>query len=216
MGEIYEFLALGGPVMIPIGLGSVIALAIFLERLWSMQRNIVLPPGLVERVVQGLAEGKPDEALAACKEKSSALGRVLEVAVIHREESREQIQQRLEDRGRHEGVRLGRYVEGVGVIAQVEPLLGLLGTVTGMIKVFQEVVATSEHGAVDPGQLANGIWEALITTAAGLIVGIPTLIAYKYLESRKERLLMEMEQGAIRVLDRIHGGAPTVAPAGKD
>lgn len=216
MGEIYEFLALGGPVMIPIGLGSIVALAIFLERLWAMQRNAVLPPGLVDKVEQSLADDKPEEALAACKERSSALGRVLEVAVTHREDSRELLQQRLEDRGRHEGMRLGRYVEGVGVIAQIEPLMGLLGTVTGMIKVFQEVVATSEHGAVDPGQLANGIWEALITTAAGLIIGIPCLIAYKYLESRKERLLMEMEQGASRVLDRLKGKAPAAAPAGKD
>jgi biopolymer transport protein ExbB len=205
MGEIYEFLALGGPVMIPIGLGSIIALAIFLERLWSLQRNAVLPPGLVDKVDQQLADGKTEEALAACKERPSALGRVLEVAVTHRDEPRELIQQRLEDKGRYEGTRLERYVEAVGTIAQLEPLLGLLGTVTGMIKVFQQVVATSEHGAVDPGQLAAGIWEALITTAAGLIIGIPVLIAHRYLQSRANRLLMEMEQGATRVLDRLKG-----------
>jgi len=213
MGEIYEFLALGGPVMIPIALGSIVALAIFLERLWSLQRSAVLPPGLVDKVDQTLADGKPEEALAACKERSSPLGRVLETAIAHREEPRELIQQRLEDRGRHEGVRLERYVDAVGTIAQLEPLLGLLGTVTGMIKVFQEVVATSEHGAVDPGQLAAGIWEALITTAAGLIVAIPTLMAYRYLQSRSRRLLLEMEEGATRVLDRLKGGPATPDPA---
>jgi biopolymer transport protein ExbB len=213
MGEIYEFLALGGPVMIPIGLGSIIALAIFLERLWSLQRNAVLPPGLVDKVEQHVRDGKPDEALAACKERSSALGRVLETAVSHRDEPRELIQQRLEDRGRYEGVKLERYVDAVGTIAQMEPLLGLLGTVTGMIKVFQQVVATSEHGAVDPGQLAAGIWEALITTAAGLIIGIPVLIAHRYLQSRASRLLMEMEQGATRILDRLKGKAPEPAKA---
>jgi len=212
MGEIYEFLALGGPVMIPIGLGSIIALAIFLERLWSLQRNAVLPPGLVDKVDQQLADGKTEEALAACKERPSALGRVLEVAVTRRDEPRELIQQRLEDKGRYEGTRLERYVDAVGTIAQLEPLLGLLGTVTGMIKVFQQVVATSEHGAVDPGQLAAGIWEALITTAAGLIIGIPVLIAHRYLQSRAARLLMEMEQGATRVLDRLKGKpAPAAA-----
>ena len=212
MGEIYEFLALGGPVMIPIGLGSIIALAIFLERLWSLQRNAVLPPGLVDKVDQQLADGKAEEALAACKERPSALGRVLEVAVTHRDEPRELIQQRLEDKGRYEGTRLERYVDAVGTIAQLEPLLGLLGTVTGMIKVFQQVVATSEHVAVDPGQLAAGIWEALITTAAGLIIGIPVVIAHRYLLSRATRLLMEMEQGATRILDRLKGKpAPAVA-----
>jgi biopolymer transport protein ExbB len=213
MGEIYEFLALGGPVMIPIGLGSIIALAIFLERLWSLQRNAVLPPGLVDKVEQHLADGKPEDALTACRERPSALGRVLEAAVGHRDEPRELVQQRLEDRGRREGVKLERYVESVGMIAQIEPLLGLLGTVTGMIKVFQEVVATSEHGAVDPGQLAAGIWEALITTAAGLIIGIPTLIAYRYLQSRSNRLLLEMEEGATRILDRLKGKAPAPAKA---
>ncbi|MBI5490355.1 MAG: MotA/TolQ/ExbB proton channel family protein [Deltaproteobacteria bacterium] len=205
MGEIYEFLALGGPVMIPIGLGSIIALAIFLERLWSLQRNAVLPPGLVDKVDQHLADGKPDDALAICKDRPSPLGRVLETAVVHRDEPRELIQQRLEDRGRQEGVKLERYFEAVGTIAQLEPLLGLLGTVTGMIKVFQKIVATSEHGAVDPGQLAAGIWEALITTAAGLIIGIPVLIAHRYLLSRSNRLVLEMEQGATRILDRIKG-----------
>jgi biopolymer transport protein ExbB len=214
MGEIYEFLVLGGPVMIPIGLGSIIALAIFLERLWSLQRNAVLPPGLIDKVDRHLADGKPDDALVACKDRPSPLGRVLQTAVTHRDEPREQIQQRLEDRGRYEGVGLERYVEFVGTIAQLEPLLGLLGTVTGMIKVFQQVVATSEHGAVDPGQLAAGIWEALITTAAGLIIGIPVLIAHRYLQSRSSRLLMEMEQGATRILDRLKGKAE--APAAQD
>ena len=205
MGEIYEFLALGGPVMIPIGIGSIVALAIFLERLWSLQRNAVLPPGLLDKVDLHLADGKPDEALAVCKDRPSPLARVLQVAVEHRDEPRELIQQRLEDRGRHEGVRLERYFDAVGTIAQLEPLLGLLGTVTGMMSVFQEVVASSEHGAVDPGKLAAGIWEALITTAAGLIIGIPVLVAHRYLLSRSNRLVMEMEQGATRVLDRVKG-----------
>ena len=205
MGEIYEFLALGGPVMIPIGIGSIVALAIFLERLWSLQRNAVLPPGLLDKVDLHLADGKPDEAVAVCKDRPSPLARVLQVAVEHRDEPRELIQQRLEDRGRHEGVRLERYVDAVGTIAQLEPLLGLLGTVTGMMSVFQEVVASSEHGAVDPGKLAAGIWEALITTAAGLIIGIPVLVAHRYLLSRSHRLVMEMEQGATRVLDRVKG-----------
>ena len=205
MGEIYEFLALGGPVMIPIGIGSIVALAIFLERLWSLQRNAVLPPGLLDKVDLHLADGKPDEALAVCKDRPSPLARVLQVAVEHRDEPRELIQQRLEDRGRHEGVRLERYVDAVGTIAQLEPLLGLLGTVTGMMSVFQEVVASSEHGAVDPGKLAAGIWEALITTAAGLIIGIPVLVAHRYLLSRSNRLVMEMEQGATLVLDRVKG-----------
>jgi len=203
MGEIYEFLVLGGPVMIPIVLGSVVALAIFLERLWSLQRNGVLPPGLADKVDEQLKDGKPDEALALCKERSSALGRVLEEAVAHRDEPRELIQQRLEDRGRHEGTRLERYVDFVGTIAQLEPLLGLLGTVTGMIKVFQIVETTSVRGSVDPGMLASGIWEALITTAGGLIIGIPTLIAHRYLLSRVNRLLGEMEQSATRILDRL-------------
>lgn len=212
MGEIYEFLALGGPVMIPIALGSVVALAVFLERLWSLQRGAVLPPGLLERVEEALEKEQPKDALAACRERPSPFGRIIETAVEHRRESREEIKARLEDRGRFEVARLERYVEAVGTIAALEPLLGLLGTVTGMIKVFQEVVATSEHGAVDPGHLANGIWEALITTAAGLIVAIPTFVAYRYLQSRAQRLTLEMEDGALRIVDRLKDeGLPATA-----
>ncbi|MDI7267854.1 MAG: MotA/TolQ/ExbB proton channel family protein [Myxococcota bacterium] len=211
MGEIYGFLALGGPVMIPIALGSVVALAIFLERLWSLQAGTVLPAGLLERVEEAIGNGKPDEALAACRERPSPFGRIVEMALSRRDETREQIKARLEDQGRFEVARLDRYVEAVGTIAAIEPLLGLLGTVTGMIKVFQEVVATSEHGAIDPGRLANGIWEALITTAAGLIVAIPAFVAYRYLQSRAQRLTLRMEDGALRVVDGLKSGPHAAA-----
>lgn len=207
MKEVFEFLARGGPVMIPIALGSVVALAIFFERIWSLQRSRVVPRGLVDAVVEMVGKGERHKARDECLRSSSPMGRILLSGIEAKGASREQMKGLFEEVGKQEVARMERNIEAMGTTASIEPLLGLLGTVTGMIQVFQKVVVTSRSGAVDPGQLANGIWQALITTAAGLSVAIIAFIGYRYLLSRTTRHSLEMEEGALRLVD-------VMAPAG--
>jgi len=211
MAEIYGFLAKGGIMMIPIALGSVIALAIFLERVWALRRPAIVPDGYLERVLDLVRKGQIGEALATCRGSSNVpvariAARMLEDTDIDPEDAKSVA----EEAGKKESSALYRFVEAVGTIAALEPLMGLLGTVLGMIKVFQQVVYSSGQGAVDPGRLANGIWMALITTAAGLVIAIPTFMAYRYLVSRAERLTMELEEGAVTLhlaIRRLSGRA---------
>jgi biopolymer transport protein ExbB len=138
------------------------------------------------------------------------MGRVLLGGLDAAGAGRDELKSLVEDVGKRELARMERFIEAMGTTASVEPLLGLLGTVTGMIQVFQKVVVTSRQGAVDPGQLANGIWQALITTAAGLSVAIVAFVGYRYLLSRTGRHALEMEEGALKLVDVL---AP---PQGRD
>jgi len=209
MGEIFEFLSRGGVIMIPIALGSVIALAIFLERIWSLQRNRIIPAGLVETVLGAVGRDDLKTAREECLKSNSPIGRVLLGGLDAARSEREELKGLVEDVGKRELARMERFIEAMGTTASVEPLLGLLGTVTGMIQVFQKVVVTSRQGAVDPGQLANGIWQALITTAAGLSVAIVAFVGYRYLLSRTARHALVMEEAALKLVDAL---AP---PAGR-
>lgn len=208
MWEVYEFLARGGPVMIPIALGSVTGLAIFFERLWALRRSGILPPSLLERVRKLVSTGKPGEALAACQKVDAPLARVLATCLRYRDLGRTEIKGAIEDVGRREVAGMSRFLGALGAIASVSPLLGLLGTVTGMIQAFRQVVASGAQGAIDPTRLASGIWEALITTAAGLSVAIPCFVGYKYLASRADRMAVEMEGAALQLLDVVTGVVP--------
>ncbi len=201
MGEIYGFLAKGGLMMIPIGLGSVIALALFLERIWALRRQTIIPDGFVERLVEQVEAGNIAEARATCKGASNVPAariamRILDDPGLSPEDERTVA----EEAGKKESSMLFRFIEALGTIASIEPLMGLLGTVFGMIRVFQQVVYSSGQGAVDPGKLANGIWMALLTTAAGLLVAIPTFVGYKYLVSRAEKLTMDLEESSMAIL----------------
>jgi biopolymer transport protein ExbB len=123
---------------------------------------------------------------------------------------RDELRQVFEEVGRREVARMERFIEALGTTASLEPLLGLLGTVIGMIQVFQQVVVTAREGAVDPSQLANGIWQALITTAAGLSVAIPAYMGYRYLLGRTGRRALELEEAAAVLLE---AACPSDAPA---
>lgn len=204
-----DFLVKGGPLMVPILLGSVIALAVFLERLWSLRRSRVVPAALGDRVRELVREGRVDAALAACEGSDAAIARVLSVGLRHAGQARELVKERVEEVGRRESAQLDRYVGVLGVIASVEPLMGLLGTVTGMITVFQRVVA---EGVGDPRILASGIWEALITTAAGLTIAIPVYVAWRFLLSKVRDLVLEMEEDAVSVVDMVAESAPAGTP----
>ncbi|MCP4602160.1 MAG: MotA/TolQ/ExbB proton channel family protein [Proteobacteria bacterium] len=201
MKEVFEFLARGGVIMIPIALGSVIALTIFLERIWSLQETRILPRDLLNRVLDAARGGDIKAAREECLKSNTPLGRLLLAGLDIKGLSRNETKGILEEVGRREVTRMERYIEAMGTTASVEPLLGLLGTVVGMIQVFQKVVVTSREGAVDPGQLANGIWQALITTAAGLSVAIVAFIGYRYLLSRSNRYTIEMEEGTLKLVE---------------
>jgi biopolymer transport protein ExbB len=205
MWEVYEFLARGGPIMVPIALGSVTALAILFERLWSLRRTIVNPPRLLSGVRSLVAKGDHDKAIVVCEKSTAPLARILEACLKYRTLPRGDIKEAIEDVGRREIGAMSRLIEALGIIAAVSPLLGLLGTVTGMIQAFRQVVTAASRGAIDPSRLANGIWEALITTAAGLSVAIMAYLAYRYLQGRVNRLTNVMELEALSLLDVLTG-----------
>lgn len=203
MKEVFEFLARGGVIMIPIALGSVIALTIFLERIWSLQASRIIPHDLLDRVLDKARGGDLKSAREECLRSNTPLGHLLLAGLDASGLSRNELKGVLEEVGRREVSRMERFIEAMGTTASVEPLLGLLGTVVGMIQVFQKVVVTSRAGAVDPGLLANGIWQALITTAAGLSVAILAFIGYRYLLSRSNRYSIEMEESALKLVDML-------------
>ncbi len=206
MKEIFEFLALGGVIMIPIALGSVIALTIFLERIWSLQESRILPDGVLEKTIDAVKKREFRLAREECLRSNTPLGRLLLAGLDAKGRPPAEIRSALEDVGRREVMRMERYVEAIGTAASIEPLLGLLGTVIGMIHVFQKVVITSREGAVDPGLLANGIWQALITTAAGMSVAIVAFLGYRYLLSRSNRHAAELEEAASRLAEALRAG----------
>ena len=187
-------------MMWPIILCSVIAAAIVFERLWTLQDRRVLPPDLTARVQQIIDANQINDRVIEAIERNSPLGRVLAVGLANRHRPRDVMMDRLEDAGRHVVHELERYLNTLGTIAGVSPLLGLLGTVTGIIRAFS---AINISGLGDPRILSGGISEALVATAGGLAVAIPSLIAYRYLRGRIDRIVVEMEKDAIRMADAL-------------
>jgi biopolymer transport protein ExbB len=198
----WEIVRAGGPMMWPIILCSIIAAAIVLERLWTLQDKRVLPRELTQKVWQLIETNQVNDKVIAALEQNSPLGRVLAAGLKNRHRPREVLMQRLEDTGRHVIHELERFLNTLGTIAGVSPLLGLLGTVTGIIKSFNAIQA---GGMGDPRALSGGIAEALICTAAGLMVAIPSLVAYRLLRSKVDGIVIAMEKDAIRLADALEG-----------
>jgi len=198
-----DYLVAGGPVMIPIGLCSFVALATFFERLLSLRKEKIIPPAFTAEFVELGRQERWGDAMALCRKRNVAVARVLEVALEVRGHSRAVIKERIEEVGRREAAEMERYVPILGTIASISPLLGLLGTVGGMILTFQVI---SEEGAANVGSLAGGISQALITTFAGLSVGIPAVVANRYVLSRVDALLLELEEVSLGVLDLLVSG----------
>jgi len=204
----WEIFIAGGPVMWPILLCSVLAAAIILERLWTLQRKRVIPRELTDRVWKLVETRTLNDRHIEALSRNSPLGRVLAAGLTNRHQGREIMKEVIEDTGRHVVHELERFLNALGTIAAISPLLGLLGTVTGMIQAFEAI--TSE-GVGDPRILSGGIGEALITTAAGLIVAIPALIGYRYLRGLVDFLVVEMEKEAMKLVqafDRMDSKAP--------
>jgi biopolymer transport protein ExbB len=206
----WEIVQAGGTLMWPIMLCSVVSAAIILERLWTLQDRRVLPPDLMQKVWKLVETHQINDKVIAALEQNSPLGRLLAAGLLNRHRPREVLMERLEDTGRHTVHELERFLNTLGTIAGVSPLLGLLGTVTGIIKAFNAINA---GGAGDPRMLSGGIAEALVATAAGLCVAIPSLIAYRYLRGRVERIVIEMEKNALRLVDSFEAAGSTVTAA---
>jgi biopolymer transport protein ExbB len=186
--------------MLPIIAASIIAAAIILERVWTLQRKRVIPPGLSAQVQEWITHDQLDPRHLQTIHQSSPLGQIMAVGLANRNAERDAIKESIEDCGRHVVHELERYLGTLGTIAGASPLLGLLGTVLGMIKMFAGVTVS---GVGNPAAVAGGIGQALITTAAGLIVAIPALIAYRFLRGRVEGLVVEMEKETIKFLETV-------------
>ena len=198
----WEIVLSGGWTMAPIIACSVIALAIVAERFWTLQKKRVIPKHLVAQVWHWHNSKVLDLEHIKQLRGSSPLGRVLASGLDNLGHDREIMKEAIEETGRHVIHELERYLNSLGTIAAITPLLGLLGTVIGMIKVFTQLTS-SELGNVN--SLAGGISEALITTAAGLVVAIPTLMFYRYFRGRIDELVIRMEQEAIKLIEVLHG-----------
>jgi biopolymer transport protein ExbB len=197
----WEIVLAGGPFMWPIIICSVIAGAIVLERLWTLQQRRVVPPDLTRRIWALVEAGQVTDKVVAALQINSPLGRLLAAGLANRHRPRSVMMERLEDEGRHVAHDLDRFLNTLGTIAGVAPLMGLLGTVMGIIKAFNAIYS---GGLGDPRLLSGGISEALITTAAGLCVAIPSYIAYRYLRGRVDGFVVQMERDVVRFADALN------------
>ena len=202
----FELVRAGGWLMFPILLCSVIAVAIIIERSWTLRRKSVIPTKLLTGIWKLLSSDALTEKHILEIENGSPLGRVLAAGLINRHQSRDLVRQSIEETGRFVVHEMERFMNTLGTISTITPLLGLLGTVIGMIKVF---TAITTLGVGDPGQLAGGISEALITTAAGLTVAIPSLIFHRHLKRKIDERVVAMEQEAMKLVEFLHGERQT-------
>jgi biopolymer transport protein ExbB len=200
-----EIVIAGGWLMLPIVLSSIIAVAIILDRFLALRRSRVMPAGIPAQVRQWAGQHELDDKHIEQLRRSSPLGRVLAAALDNRDRTRDVIKEAVEDTGRHVVHELEKFLNTLGTLAGITPLLGLLGTVVGMIKVFSAIMV---QGVGDPNELAGGISEALITTAAGLTVAIPSYFFYRYFRGRVRDFVLQMEQQALLLIQAIERGQP--------
>ncbi len=196
-----EIIEAGGWLMWPILACSVLATAIVCERFWSLRSKRIIPPHLVTEVWRLYRQGELDAARLRQLQSSSPLGAILAAGLANHRYGREVMKEAIEDVGRQVAHELERFLDLLGTIASVSPLLGLLGTVMGMIKVFSAITAA---GVGDPKVLAGGISEALITTAAGLSVAIPALIFHRHFQAKVIDLVLRMENESLRFIEIMH------------
>jgi biopolymer transport protein ExbB len=214
-----EIIKAGGPIMWPLALCSLVALAIIIERLINLRFSRVLNPAIVERVTALTEGGRADRAVEVCRQNPGIYTNIVlaGLELAHRGEAL--AKEAVEDAGRHETTRLNRYLGTLGTVAGISPLLGLLGTVTGMIEVFDTI---AKAGAGQAAQLSSGISQALITTATGLLIAIPALVAHNFFQEKAAAIVADLEQESLRVLRGLYhskdaaaplAGAPAVEPA---
>ena len=179
---------------------SVVVLALLLERSMVLRRRRIIPAGFVEQVRRHWYKGDVNAALACCDEERAAISRVLRAGLGRHEASREEIEKALEVAGQLELYNLGSYIRGFGLVASLAPMLGFLGTVAGMIGAFNAIAAA---GTSNPTLVANGISAALLSTASGLVIGIPALAMYHFFRGRVDRFVQEMEEVALELAEDL-------------
>jgi biopolymer transport protein ExbB len=199
---VLELIKSGGWLMFPIILSSIVALAIIGERFWSLNAKKILPAHLVPSIWKLYKAEKLDKNKIGSLAISSPLGSVLAAGLLNESHGREVMKESIEEAGRQAAHNLEKYLNTLGTIASITPLLGLLGTVIGMIKVFSAIML---HGVGDPAVLAGGISQALITTASGLTVAIPTLMFYRYFRGLVNDLVVRMEDEAVKMVEMMRG-----------
>ena len=209
----FEIVKSGGIFMVPIILSSIVAAGIFIERLWTLQRQRVLPTELADKVWRWVESDQLQDKHIAALAQSSPLGQILAAGLANRDRDRAIVKEAIEDTGRHVIHDLERFINALGTIASIGPLLGLLGTVSGMIRTFTDITSS---GVGNPQVLAGGISEALVCTAAGLIVAIPATIGYRYLRGRVESLVVAMEKEAIKLVQAIDSRHASLAQVARD
>ncbi len=196
----FELIQKGGPVMYPIILCSIIAFAIIMERLYHLYKARIDTKDFMSNIDITIKRNRIAEAIKICEKTPGPIAHIVKAGVMKHDRSRQEIRESIEDAGHQEVPRLEKHISLLATIAHVSPLLGLLGTVTGMVKAFQIIQEKSaSFNPVSPGDLAGGIWEALLTTVAGLIVAIPTVVAYNYLVNKVDEFVLEMERSATEV-----------------
>lgn len=193
----WQFFLAGGPVMWPILFCSIFALAIIIEKFWYLHKIRIDSQEFLNDILDKMKHHQIKEALALCDATNSPISRILKVGILKNDRPRPQIKEAIEDASLYEIPKLEKNLSILATIAHISPLLGLLGTVTGMVRCFQTIQAkTISFHPVSPGDLAGGIWEALLTTVAGLIVAIPVFVTYNYLVNRVNSVILEMEKSA--------------------
>ncbi|MEA3488950.1 MAG: MotA/TolQ/ExbB proton channel family protein [Candidatus Omnitrophota bacterium] len=192
----------GGPLMFLILVCSVIAFAVIVERLWHLRRAKINTEEFVEDIAETLKRNKIMDAIDKCNAKPGPIAQILKAGILKHDRPRVEIKEAVEDAGLHEVPRLEKNLGVLATIAHISPLLGLLGTVTGMVRSFQVIEQKAiALVPVNPGDLAGGIWEALITTVAGLAVAIPTYVAYNFLVTKVDGFVLEMEKSATDLIN---------------
>ena len=192
--------AAGWPIW-PLLLASIISVALIIERLVALRRAKVVPPGLLQRAVGDFRRGADNSRLLTDLEAHSPLGRVLAAGLRNVNNSREVMKESIEEAGSAVAHDLNRYLTTLGTIASIAPLMGLFGTVIGMIEIF----GSQTPGAGNPQQLAHGISVALYNTGFGIFIAIPSLIFWRHFRALVDSFVIEMEQQAVRLVEVMHG-----------
>ena len=200
--NLWQVFLAGGPVMWPILLCSIFAFAIIIAKWFQIHRIKINTQEFLNNILDKMKRHQIKEALQACDTAKGPISNILKAGILKYDRPRTQIKEAIEDASLYEIPRLEKNLTALATIAHISPLLGLLGTVTGMVRCFQSIQAKSaSFHPVSPGDLAGGIWEALLTTVAGLIVAIPTFVAYNYLVSRIDHFILEIEKAATELVN---------------
>lgn len=202
--SVWQIFLAGGPIMWPILLCSIFALAIILEKFWHLHKINKGIQEFLKNILDKIKRQQIKEAIQTCEQTKTPIANILKAGILKYDRPHNQIIEAIENSSLYEMPRIEKNLSALATIAHISPLLGLLGTVTGLVRCFQVIQAkASSFNPVSPGDLAGGIWEALLTTVAGLIVAIPTFVAYNYLVNRVNQFILEMEKSSTELVNTL-------------